>query len=347
MDKLKLAVYWASSCGGCDIAIVELGEHLLELAKVADIVFWPCAMDFKYSDVEAMADKHIDVCLFNGAIRTDEDEHIAHLLRAKSKVLVAFGSCASEGCIPGLGNIKGPDHALARAAWDTLTTDNPAGVMFQTRFAVPEGDLTLPGLTVQLRTLEEIVEVDYTIPGCPPNHDQVWNAITAVIENRLPAAGSLLGVDSRTVCDQCSRVRQGKIRVERFVRPHEVIAEPVGCFLEQGLICAGPATHAGCGALCIGAQMPCRGCYGAPDGVLDQGAEMLDAIVAGMAGESDAEIRRVVGTIVDPVGTFYRFSLGASLLHDLKTGPAESGMRCVTQRDGATERHSAGEGEHA
>ena len=342
MDKLKLAVYWASSCGGCDIAIVELGEHLLELEKVADIVFWPCAMDFKYQDVEDMEDRHIDVCLFNGAIRTDEDEHIARLLRAKTKIMVAFGSCAMEGCIPGLSNIKGPDHALRRAAFETPTTDNPNGVMFVPRTCMPEGDLTLPARTVQLRTLEQVVPVDYKIPGCPPNHEQIWKALTTVIENRLPRVGSLLGVDPRTVCDQCPRIRTGKIQVERFFRPHEIIPDPERCLLEQGLVCAGPATHAGCGALCIKAGMPCRGCYGAPDGVLDQGSELLDAIVAGMAGESDAEIRRVVSTIVDPVGTFYRFSLGASLLHALKKSPLESGQRCETQRDGAR-----GEGERA
>jgi len=332
MENLKLAVYWASSCGGCDISLVELGEHLLELARVADIVFWPCAMDFKYADVEAMPDGHIDVTLFNGAIRTDEDAHIAHLLRAKSRVLIAYGSCATEGCIPALANIKGADHALARAAFGEPTTDNPGGTMFQGRYAMPEGVLTLPVLGTQVRTLSQVVPVQYSIPGCPPSHEQVWQALNAVIEGRLPEPGGLLGVDARTVCDQCPRVREGKIRVERFLRPHEVIPDPERCLLEQGLVCAGPATHAGCGALCVKAGMPCRGCYGAPDGILDQGAELLDAIVAGMAGESDEEIRRVVSTIVDPVGTFYRFSLAASLLHGLKTSPLESGATCETQR---------------
>jgi hypothetical protein len=164
------------------------------------------------------------------------------------------------------------------------------------------------------------VPVDYSVPGCPPHHEQIWKVMQAVIENRLPPAGSLLGVDSRTVCDQCSRVREGKIRVSAFRRPHEVIPDPERCLLEQGLICAGPATHAGCGALCVGANMPCRGCYGPPDGVVDQGAALLDAIVASFDGASDAEVRAVLDTIVDPVGTFYRFSLAASLLNEVKTG---------------------------
>ncbi len=89
-DKLKVAVYWAASCGGCDVAITHIHEKILDMIEVADLVFWPCAMDFKYSDVEAMADGEIDVCLFNGSIRTSDHDHIAKLLRQKSKTMVAL-----------------------------------------------------------------------------------------------------------------------------------------------------------------------------------------------------------------------------------------------------------------
>ena len=63
MAKLKVALYWAASCGGCEIATLAIHEKILKLAEVADIVFWPVAMDFKYSDVENMADNSVDVCL--------------------------------------------------------------------------------------------------------------------------------------------------------------------------------------------------------------------------------------------------------------------------------------------
>ena len=94
MSKLKLALYWAASCGGCEIGQLQIGEKLLKLVEVADIVFWPVAIDVKYKDVEAMADKSIDVCLFNGGIRNSEQEHLAKMLRNKSKVLIAYGACA-------------------------------------------------------------------------------------------------------------------------------------------------------------------------------------------------------------------------------------------------------------
>src|SRR5512137_290696 len=105
-SKLKIAFYWAASCGGCEIAVLDINEKILEVVKIADIVFWPVAMDIKYRDVEAMPDKHIDITFFNGSIRNSEQEHMAKLLRAKSKTLVAFGSCAHEGCVPGLANLS-------------------------------------------------------------------------------------------------------------------------------------------------------------------------------------------------------------------------------------------------
>lgn len=340
MSKPKLAVYWASSCGGCDIAIVELGERLLELERMVDIIFWPCAMDFKYQDVEAMPDGYIDVTLFNGGIRTEEDSHIARLLRAKSQILVAFGSCATEGCIPGLGNIKGPDYALERAVCLAPSNDNPQGVLPQTYYAAPEGILTLPGLCPGLRSLGQVVPIDYRIPGCPPNYDQVWKAITAIVEGALPAPGGLLGVNPRAVCDECPRIREGKVRVSRFFRVHEIIPEPDRCLLEQGLVCAGPATHAGCGALCISANMPCRGCYGPPDGVEDQGAALLSAIVASMEGQSDAEINQALSTIVDPLGTFYRFSLASSYLQRLDGRGSAGVCSAQAEHDGSQEMGS-------
>ena len=90
--KLRIAFYWAASCGGCEIAVLDINERILDVVKAADIVFWPVAMDFKYGDVEAMPDGHIDVTFFNGSIRNSEQEHMAKVLRSKSKTLVAFGS---------------------------------------------------------------------------------------------------------------------------------------------------------------------------------------------------------------------------------------------------------------
>ena len=82
-NKPKLALYWASSCGGCEIAVLAIHEAILDVAAAFEIVLWPVAMDFKRTNIEAMADGEIDVCLFNGAIRNSENEEWAHLLRKK------------------------------------------------------------------------------------------------------------------------------------------------------------------------------------------------------------------------------------------------------------------------
>jgi F420-non-reducing hydrogenase small subunit len=98
--KPKLALYWAASCGGCEIAVLDINEKILDVDENFEVVFWPVAVDAKVKDVEAMADGEITLCLFNGAIRTDDNAFMARLLRQKAKVLVAFGSCASKGASP-------------------------------------------------------------------------------------------------------------------------------------------------------------------------------------------------------------------------------------------------------
>ena len=127
--KPKLALYWAASCGGCEIAILELHEKVLEVPANFDLVFWPVAMDVKYADVEGMEPDSIDLCLFNGAIRTSENEHLARVLREKAKTLVAFGSCADEGCIPGLANLFARQSISERVYLEEPSVDNPDGVM--------------------------------------------------------------------------------------------------------------------------------------------------------------------------------------------------------------------------
>ena len=105
--KPKFAMYWAASCGGCEIAVLNIGDKILDVDAIFDIAFWPVAADFKYSDVRGYPDGYIDLCLFNGAIRNSENEDIAHLLRRKSKILVAFGTCAYQGSIPALASLAG------------------------------------------------------------------------------------------------------------------------------------------------------------------------------------------------------------------------------------------------
>ena len=254
MPKLKLALYWAASCGGCDVAVLDINEKILDVAALADIVLWPIAMDFKYHHVEAMDDKSIDVCLFNGAVRNSEQEEIAKLLRAKSKIMVAFGACACFGGIPALANLKDRADILERAYVEAPTNDNPERTFPQTQTKVKEGELELPEFFDTVHALNQVVGVEYYLPGCPPPVELILKVVDALATGQLPPVGSVIASD-KALCDECLRTKEEK-RITKIYRPHQIIPDPQRCFLEQGLICLGPATRGGCGQRCIKANMP-------------------------------------------------------------------------------------------
>jgi F420-non-reducing hydrogenase small subunit len=319
MAKPKLALYWASSCGGCEIAVVDIETKILDVADFFDIVLWPCVMDFKYKDVEALPDGDITLCLFNGAIRTSDNEYMAKLLRTKSKVLVAFGSCASDGCIPALANFFDKDSIFEYVYRESPSLEeNSKGVYPVTKTQMPEGEIEIPEFWNTVKTLNQVVDVDYYIPGCPPQSLQIINAVSAVIDilqngKPLPPKGAFLGAGDKTCCDECPRERKEK-KIKKFYRPQEIVPDPNECLLDQGILCMGPATRSGCDALCPKANMGCRGCYGPPENVLDQGAKMVSALSSVVDATDPEEARKILETIADPLGTFYRFSMAASIL---------------------------------
>ncbi len=320
MAKPKVAFYWCASCGGCEETVVDLNEDLLKVADAVDIVFWPVALDFKRKDVEALGDGEIAVSFINGAIRTEEQEEMVKLLRTKSGLVVAFGSCAHLGGIPGLGNFWTRDTIFQRVYQKAPTVENPEGTLPQEKIAVDVGELTLPQFYDTVKTLNQTIPVDYYLPGCPPPPDLIMNAVNAILKGELPEKGAVLAPD-KALCDTCPRAEKKpeKISIAEIKRPHEVELDPEKCFLEQGIICLGPVTRSGCGERCIKANMPCRGCFGPVDGVVDQGAKGLSMIasILGVEGEekmAEEEVKKLVNGLEDPAGTFYRFSLPASLL---------------------------------
>lgn len=317
-EKMKIAFYWAASCGGCEIAVLDINEKILDVVDMADIFFWPVAMDVKYKDVEAMPDKYIDVCFFNGSIRNSEQEHLAKLLRKKAKTLVAFGSCAQEGCIPGLANLYDAKEIFDKVYLKSKSISNPNNVTPQTSFKSKEGELNLPQFYDTVKTLDQTVEVDYYLPGCPPPVKLILTALEAIANNKLPPKGSVLA-PLRSVCDECPRKKENK-RISKIYRVHEKAPEPERCLLEQGIICIGPATRSGCGAQCLNVDMPCTGCGGPCPNSPEQGAAMLSALasIMGLENEQDhysqEDVDKLMSQIKDPVGTFYMYSLPSSIL---------------------------------
>jgi F420-non-reducing hydrogenase small subunit len=312
-DKKKFAFYWGAACGGCEVTVLDTDAAILDVAALADIVLWPLAADGKYADVEAMPDDFIDVCFFNGGVRNTETEHIARLLRAKSKVVVSLGACACSGGLPGMANQFDRESIMSRVYQTSESTINADGRRPQAVSVVPEGELDIPTLYERVYPLDEIISVDYYLPGCPPTSAWVVEAIKAIATDSLPPPGSVIGL-TKTLCDECPRVRSSKRSITQFHRPHEIIPDPVQCLLEQGIVCCGPATRGGCGARCVAVNMPCRGCYGPPEGTRDQGAKMLSAVASLIAADDEEEIERIAGQLGDPIGSLCPFSLPKSLL---------------------------------
>ncbi len=314
-ERPKVAFYWCASCGGCEEAVVDLAEQILDVVGAVDIAFWPVALDFKRADVEAMPDGTLLATFLNGAIRTTEQEEMAHLLRAKSQVLVAFGACAQLGGIPALANQWDRRAIFRRVYEESPSTVNPDGVHPQTSWSDGNGFLSLPGFADTVRALDQVVEVDYYLPGCPPTPKIIVAAVQALLGGTAPARGSVLAPDV-ALCEQCPRkdTRPTDLTVTQLRRPHQVLIDEQTCLLAQGVLCLGPATRGGCEALCIRGNMPCTGCFGPTSRVRDYGGKALGAVASLLAAKEPEEIERVLDGLPDPVGTFYRYSLAASRL---------------------------------
>lgn len=324
--KPKIAFYWCASCGGCEEAIVDLAEEILGVVAAVDIVFWPCAMDFKKSDVAAMPDHSLTATLLNGAIRSEEQEEMAHLLRRKSQFLIAYGACAATGGIPGLANQFGREEILQYVYEEAPTVVNEAKVRPQVRYQEADREVTLPTLRHVVRALDQVVEVDYYIPGCPPTPNLTKAAVGAILSGELPPKGSVLAPDT-ALCSECRRrdTKPTDLAFTEFRRPLWTPLDSDKCLLAQGLVCLGPATRAGCGAQCPNANMPCTGCFGGTGRVVDQGAKILSSLCANVAAKEPDAIARTLAGIPDPVGTFYRYGLAKSRLRRKVTLPMSNG----------------------
>jgi F420-non-reducing hydrogenase small subunit len=263
-----------------------------------------------------MADGEFTALFLNGAIRTSEQLEMAELMRRKTQYLIAFGSCAHQGGIPALANLTSKDRIL-ETAYDTgFSTYNPNKVLPQAETRQPEGVVTLPTLFETVKSADQVVDIDYFLPGCPPPTGLIVGAVTALLKGELPPKGSVLAPDV-ALCDECPRkeTKPEKLQLTAFHRPFQIVLDAEKCLLAQGLLCMGPATRAGCEWACINGNMPCTGCLGPTSRIRDYGAKALSAIATTLDMNDPDEIARAMESIVDPAGTFYRYSTSSSSLH--------------------------------
>ena len=274
---VKVASEWLNSCSGCEIAILNLGETLLDLLPQLDFVHIPVLMDHKHygqlGDKTEIDIPKATVGLVSGGIRNEEHLEVAHEMRKKCDILIALGTCATHGGIPAMINSYTNDE-LFDQYYHTESTDSNEVVPSQ----------GLPKLLDRCYALDEQIKVDIYLPGCPPHPDQIAAAILALLSGETP------DLPFKSVCDTCPTKREGKGKVKtikRFITTPEFDPDQpldqMQCLLEQGYLCAGPVTRAGCsgnegeGPRCISARVPCRGCYGP---VRQEGNQLLDMLNA-------------------------------------------------------------------
>jgi F420-non-reducing hydrogenase small subunit len=317
-EKVKVGFLLLGGCAGCEMSVVDLSEKLVDALAHLEVVFWaPTVADVKYNDLEAMDDGFIDVAFIDGMVRLDEHIHMAKVMRKKAKTVIAFGICAALGGTAGMSSLYTKDELFAKAFVNTPTTDNPDGVYPQPH-CVADGkyELTLPAYEDKVRTLDQIIEVDYYIGGCPPHHSHVGAAVAALLSGQLPAKGSWIS-SGHAVCDVCSRNpvlkgEHGRTMVHEVKRTVDGVPDQEICLLQQGYICFGPITQGDCGGSCLNVNIPCRGCGGPMPGVKDFGAQAMSSIGSILKDE------RTTATLMEKYPNlakfFYRYALPSGIL---------------------------------
>jgi F420-non-reducing hydrogenase small subunit len=220
--------------------------------------------------------------------------------------------------VPALSNLSTREQHL-EALYGTAPAGGGEIARPHEEVEVPEGLLRLPRFHERVRCLADVVEVDFTIPGCPPESSQLGKALDALTaETPLPPRGSVLGAGESSVCEECTRSREEK-HLTTLRRVWEFDPSREQCLLDQGLPCVGLATRNGCGALCPAVNMPCSGCYGPPEGVYHQAARFLGAVASVLdvsafedsrnVLEITTKVDRTLDSLPDPAGTAGKYSL--------------------------------------
>jgi len=256
--NIRLAGESLHSCSGCEISLLNIGEALIPLLDRLQLVHLPLLMDHKYSDPTGEGAKisipEAEIGLVSGGIANTQQLLVLQAMRASCTTLIALGTCATHGGIPAMIN-EWPMADALETVFSTPTTD-PKDVP----------DRNVPAMLDRVYALDEKVDVDILLPGCPPAPGMISQLLENMLDGKTPH------LPTKSVCDTCPTRRTGS--GERKMRRCTVNAqwnrnEPTSamrCLLEQGFLCMGPVTRGGCGhegePACIKARVPCRGCFG-------------------------------------------------------------------------------------
>lgn len=311
---VTVAEEWLNACSGCEISILNTGAALLELLPQLDFVHIPVLIDHKYfgqlGDGASMDIPEAVVGIVSGSVRNEEHQHVLMEMRKKTKILIALGSCAAYGGIPSQANMFTRDEVFEKVFRGSPSTD-----------AAPDPKHpNVPPWLESCKALDEVVKVDITIPGCPPHPDWIAEAITALLKG-----GTAWSLPERSVCDTCPAMREKKSAGGPVKRSLENLAfnpeeglDKMRCINEQGFLCLGPVTLAGCAGKsgvprCVQARTPCRGCFGP---IRKSARPMVDMMGAMTSIGLDPK------TVVDRRAIMNRYTGGHGNLKPLPARPA-------------------------
>ncbi len=165
--KIRLATAWLGGCSGCHMSFLDLDEKLIDLFARADLVYSPIA-DLKQFPQE------VDVTLVEGAVANVDHLELAEQIRARSRIVVSFGDCAVTGNVTSLRNTLGVADLL-----NQVYREGPG--------AAPRGgesDKIIPALIPRVVPLHQVIHVDAFIPGCPPDPERIWTAVSALLAGK-------------------------------------------------------------------------------------------------------------------------------------------------------------------
>jgi NAD-reducing hydrogenase small subunit len=170
MAKPKVASDWMAGCAGCHMSLLDIDERILQIVEAVDIRATPIT-DLKEPDEEG-----VDVGILEGAVNLTTNEEVAHRMRKRCKILVALGDCAVFGGVVAMRNFYKMDEALRRAYVETESTDSEGKIPSDPELGRP----------TQVRALKDVVPVDVHIPGCPPDPDVIFYALSELAAGRIP-----------------------------------------------------------------------------------------------------------------------------------------------------------------
>lgn len=168
MSKIKFATVWLDGCSGCHMSFLDMDERLIDIADKVEVVCSP------YVDHHGEFPDNVDLVMIEGAVSSEEDLHKLKLIRKKAKYIIALGDCAVTGNITAMRNICGLESAFEHA-YNELATQNPV---------TPSVDL--PVQLEKVIPLNEVVKIDYFVPGCPPPADAIFETLSAILDGRKP-----------------------------------------------------------------------------------------------------------------------------------------------------------------